>query len=190
MQNNYAKIINAGFTILRTGETKQPVIKQCKINSQLGDCSWIIMEKFTSKAARDRRLAELKADPKVLTDDFLPTTPYWDDELDGVVIPQLRIVLAAKNLDKGKEHTWEDAMAMAEAAGKRLFTRDEAYILAYYKDNINALLEAHGGDLLDGFFWTSLEYNRYYAWCVYFGNGYFHNNSKFSTYTVRPVAAL
>lgn len=190
MQSNYAKLINAGLTLLRSGETNQPIIKKCELRSKLGDCSWITMEKFPTKAARDRRLAELKQDPKIIIDEFLPATPYWDDELNGVVIPQLHVVLDAKNMDDGREHTWPEAMKMAANAGKRLFSRDEAHLLVYLKDSINALLEAHGGDPLDGYFWTSLEYNPANAWCVGFGSGGTGNYSKGYTFTVRPVAAL
>lgn len=190
MQDNNKKLIAAGFTIVRSGETNVPIIKKCTVSSPLGNLSWTIMEKFTTKAARDRRLAELKTDHKVIVDEYLPREPYWDDEEGGVVIPELHIVLDAKNLDGGHGHSWNEAMQLADAAGKRLFTRDEAYILMYHKDKINSILKEHKGDLLDGYFWSSLEYHGTYAWGVYFGSGIFGSSIKNYTYIVRAVAAL
>ncbi len=185
MQENYKKLIDAGFTVLRTGETNAPVIKKWTGNS-----SWAVMEKFPSRAARDRRINELKKDPKVIVDEFLPRDPYWDEELQGVVIPELRFVLDAKNLDNGRFHNWEEAQELAASAGKRLFTRDEAYILLYYKDKINSILGEHEGDLLDDFFWTSQEPSRAGAWYVNFSSGVVYAYNKFYSYAVRAVAAL
>ena len=190
MQDNNKKLLEAGFTILRSGETNTPIIKKCAVSSPLGNLSWVTMEKFPSKAARDRRLDELKKDPKVIIDEYLPREPYWDDELQGVVIPELRIVLDAKNLDGGLTHTWQEAMDLATSAGKRLFTRDEAYILAYHKEKINSILKEHDGDILDWYYWTSLEYFSAVAWDVNFGSGYFGYDYKVNTLTVRAVAAL
>ena len=82
--------------------------------------------------------------------------PVWDEERNGVYIPILNIVLQAKNLRYGivNFHNWAKANELAEAAGGRLFTRDEAYILLYWKDAINALLRERGGDPLDDWTWT------------------------------------
>lgn len=189
MQSNYAKLINAGFTLLRSGETNQPIIKKCELRSKLGDCSWITMEKFPTKAARDRRLAELKQDPKIIIDEFLPATPYWDDELYGVVVPQLRVVLNARNLDDAR-HTWPEAMELAALSGNRIPTLTEANLLLYFKDRINALLEAHEGEPLDGPFWTSTDFSPTYAGYLLFCTGYGPDNFKSHEYNVRPVRAL
>ena len=189
MQTTNAKLIDAGFTVLRSGDARQPIIKKAAYASELRNISWITMEKFDTKAARDRRLKELEADPKVIIDDFSTKAPYWDEEREGVVVPLLDIVLDAKNLSK-EEKTWREAMDLAADAGKRLFTRDEAYILLWQKDKINALLKEHGGDLLDTIFWTSLECSPTGAWSVNFGSGYVGVSYKYSTCMVRAVAAF
>ena len=106
------------------------------------------------------------------------------------MIPELRIVLDAKNLDGGLAHTWQEAMDLATSAGKRLFTRDEAYILAYHKKKINSILKEHDGDTLDWYYWTSLEYDPTGAWGVNFGSGFFSGIVKSNALTVRAVAAL
>lgn len=117
--------------------------------------------------------------------------PYWSEERGGVVIPLLGIVLDAKNI--ANDENWDSARTLCAAAGQRMFTKREAYVLMWQKDEINAILKEHHGDLLDGWFWTDTEHEKYSAanaWCVYFGSGVFNNNYKYYTYVVRAVAAL
>ena len=192
MQTTHKKLIDAGFTVLRRGDAREPIIKQALPCGSLGNISWKTMEKFPTKAARDRRWKELEADPKVILDDFFTDRPYWDEERGGVAIPLLGIVLDAKNLAK---EDWSSARTLCAAAGQRMFTKSEAYILMWQKDEINAILKEHNGDLLDGWFWTDTEdedpeYSATYAWYVYFGSGGFHSGVKYGTYIVRAVAAL
>lgn len=189
MKSNVEKLLNAGFTVLRRGDAREPIIKQALPCGSLGNISWKTMEKFPTKAARDRRWKELEADPKVILDDFLTDRPYWDEERGGVAIPLLGIVLDAKNLAK---EDWSSARTLCAAAGQRMFTKSEAYILMWQKDEINAILKEHNGDLLDGWFWTDTEdedpnYSAPYAWFVSFGSGLFGNNGKGSSFTVRAV---
>lgn len=192
MQTTHKKLIDAGFTVLRRGDAREPIIKQALPCGSLGNISWKTMEKFPTKAARDRRWKELEADPKVILDDFFTDRPYWDEERGGVAIPLLGIVLDAKNLAK---EDWSSARTLCAAAGQRMFTKSEAYILMWQKDEINAILKEHNGDLLDGWFWTDTEdedpeYSATIAWYVGFGSGYFYFNLKYYTYVVRAVAAL
>lgn len=192
MQTTHKKLIDAGFTVLRRGDAREPIIKQALPCGSLGNISWKTMEKFPTKAARDRRWKELEADPKVILDDFFTDRPYWDEERGGVAIPLLGIVLDAKNLAK---EDWSSARTLCAAAGQRMFTKSEAYILMWQKDEINAILKEHNGDLLDGWFWTDTEdedpeHSATYAWYVYFGSGYFVSYYNYYTCIVRAVAAL
>ena len=192
MQTTHKKLIDAGFSVLRRGDAREPIIKQALPCGTLGNISWKTMEKFPTKAARDRRWKELEADPKVILDDFFTDRPYWDEERGGVAIPLLGIVLDAKNLAK---EDWSSARTLCAAAGQRMFTKSEAYILMWQKDEINAILKEHNGDLLDGWFWTDTEdedpeYSATYAWFVYFGSGNFRGTYKNYAYVVRAVAAL
>ncbi len=193
MQTTNAKLIDAGFTVLRSGDARQPIIKKASYTSELRNISWTTMERFETKAARDRRLKELEADPKVIIDDFSTKAPYWDEERDGVVIPLLGIVLDARNISNSED--WKTGRTLCAAAGQRMFTKKEAYILMWLKDEINALLKEHHGDLLDGWFWTDTEdedprFSPASAWCVSFGSGYFYPGNKYNSYVVRAVAAL
>ena len=117
--------------------------------------------------------------------------PYWSEERHGVVVPLLDIVLDAKNI--ANDESWDSARTICAAAGQRMFTKQEAYILMWQKDAINAVLKEHHGDLLEGWFWTDTEHEKYSAdsaWYVYFGSGGFNNNFKYHTCIVRAVAAL
>lgn len=67
---NYEKLAAAGFTVIRADESPSPRIKKWT-----GESSWTTVENFPTKAARDRRLLELLADPKTVTD-IIPPVPY------------------------------------------------------------------------------------------------------------------
>lgn len=119
--------------------------------------------------------------------------PSWDEEHGGVYVPLLNIIIQPKNLvsaDGGRYHEWAEAKQLAEAAGGRLFTRDEAYVLLWQKDAINAILESHGGELLDGPFWSSSEYSESYAWYVHFSSVCVNNYYKYHSRVARAVVAL
>lgn len=113
--------------------------------------------------------------------------PYWDEERKGVVIPLIGKVLHAKCLGKSD---WEGAKKLVKEAGGELFSKKEGYIFAYYKDEINELLEAHGGDKLEGWNWCSSEGSELSAWVVYFGVGSISGTVKYYAYSVRAVSAL
>ena len=188
MQTTHKKLIDAGFTVLRRGDAREPIIKQALPCGSLGNISWKTMEKFPTKAARDRRWKELEADPKVILDDFFTDRPYWDEERGGVAIPLLGIVLDARNI--AGDETWDNARTLCAAAGQRMFTKQEAYVLMLQKEQINAILKEHHGDLLDGLFWTDTEhekYSAYYAWFVHFGIGLFSGYGKNYSLIVRAV---
>jgi hypothetical protein len=59
------KVIAAGFTIIRADDYPNTRIK-CKKQDSRKD--WITLEKFETKAARDRRMAELLKSPTVIMD--------------------------------------------------------------------------------------------------------------------------
>ena len=131
----------------------------------------------------EERMTKLMSKPTSLNS----IAPYWDEERNGVVIPLIGKVLHAKCLG---EANWEGAKKLAMEAGGELFSKKEGYILAYYKDEINELLEAHGGDELEGLFWCSSEYSELNAWYVNFSSGNISNYSKYCTNYVRAVSAL
>ncbi|MBO5970071.1 MAG: DUF1566 domain-containing protein [Clostridia bacterium] len=69
----------------------------------------------------------------------------------------------------------------------------ELGMLAAFKNEINAVLDELGlsdAKLKDEWSWSSSEYNQPYACFVYFSNGNFIYNYKYSSYVVRAVCAF
>lgn len=52
------KLIEAGFLVIREDDNPSPRIKQL-VSRGSGSCSWVTYEKFSTKAARNRRFAQL-----------------------------------------------------------------------------------------------------------------------------------
>lgn len=60
--DSFYKIHEAGFKIIRADDAPSPRIKEWKSNS-----AWVTMEKFDTKAARDRRMQQLLQEPDIVT---------------------------------------------------------------------------------------------------------------------------
>lgn len=132
----------------------------------------------------EERMTKLMSKPASLDS----IAPYWDEERKGVVVPLIGKVLHAKCLG---ETDWDGARILAKKAGGELFSKKEGYILAYYRGEINELLEAHGGDKLTGWSWCGSENSELYAWVVHFSSGNIGNYGfKCNAFYVRAVSAL
>nr|DAL93386.1 MAG TPA: Protein of unknown function (DUF1566) [Caudoviricetes sp.] len=87
---------------------------------------------------------------------------------------------------------WHDAKCWCEKNYCRLPMKHEwEFVIANIK-RINKMLEKVGGDLLDKSYWSSSEYNLYYAWYSTFNHSYglaWFSKNFYSPY-VRPVLAL
>ena len=67
----------------------------------------------------------------------------------------------------------------------------ELAIICKNKAKINEALAYVGGDeLVDGWYWSSTEYNALNAWLVGFSSGYVGNGYKGHSYIVRPVCVF
>lgn len=62
--NSQNKVLKAGFMIIRKDDYPQPKIKY----KQFGFPEWRTFEKFTTKAARDRRFKDLLYDSSIIED--------------------------------------------------------------------------------------------------------------------------
>lgn len=115
--------------------------------------------------------------------------PRWDEEHQAVFVPLINKLLDPKNLCED-ERTWNEAMQLAKAAGKELISKKDAYALLFFKDEINDILRKHDGDLLEGYYWSSLELGSTSAWDVNFSYGYLAGYNKYSTCQVRAVNVI
>ena len=103
----------------------------------------------------------------------------------GIGVPIINKVVALKDAYDGKEVEWEKAVKAGAP------TRDDWYIILYFKKEINRLLDENGGDpIRDDYYWSSTEYNTGNAWYVYFLSGLVTYTYKYGSGVVRPVAAL
>ena len=68
-KKDLTKLLKAGFRVIRTQDRTQttpPLIKILTLKPGAGDPSWITYEKFDTRAARERRMAELLLDDKTV----------------------------------------------------------------------------------------------------------------------------
>ncbi len=151
-----------------------------------------IAEASAHEAAATKRVVVENAPSQETTEvksDLSNLNPTWDEERKAVYVPIIGKYLDAKHSEK--EMTWDEAMAYAKKAGKELPSKHEMFAILFFKDEINAILSEHDGDLLEEWAWSSSENSAYNAWLVYFGNGSVYYNLKYNGYGyVRAVAAI
>lgn len=91
-----------------------------------------------------------------------------------------------------QKYTWEEAM-------KIKFSQDNIHVpdirelslLHLNIDDVNAGLSAARGEKLEGYYWSSTEYNNFHAWTLRMSVGSRDWNVKANNYNyVRPVLAL
>lgn len=97
----------------------------------------------------------------------------------GIYVPIIGKYLAMKDSFGGEEVNRDEAVK--EGAP----TRDEWYIILFFKDEINRLLRENGGEELDKWYWTSTERSEGIAWIVNASNGSVINTCKYFQNSVR-----
>ena len=87
---------------------------------------------------------------------------------------------------------FDEAQQFCQSAGGRCPTIDELTGIFLNKDKINASLEAAGlPKLKESYYWSSTEYDYYYAWILDMSDGCRNADFKGTDYPyVRPVLAL
>lgn len=105
-------------------------------------------------------------------------------------VGDIDIFIEAHDLDEGKKYDWNGAMERLREVGKKTFNKHQSYFIAAFKDEINEKMREIGGKELDDDYWSSTEYNSFYAWFVYFSDGSISYYGETSTLAVRPVAAF
>ena len=102
----------------------------------------------------------------------------------GIYVPIIDIILDMKDYDGGKEMTWDKAKDLS-------LSKQQWFIILYFRDEINALLKEHGGQELEGWYWTSTQSSQNYAWSVLTLSSYCYtsNDYKSNYFTVRAFSA-
>lgn len=75
--------------------------------------------------------------------------------------------------DEPEQMTWAETMKWAKKNKKHIPTIDELTVAYLHKDEINAALEANGGEPFkeDDWYWSSSEYSEDYSWELGMTNG-------------------
>lgn len=91
-----------------------------------------------------------------------------------------------------QEYTWEDTMRLSLPEGYRVPDIRELTLIHLNIDDVNAGLSAAGGEKLEGYYWSSTEYDNYGAWVLRMSDGSrgWGHKSDYYNYYVRPVLAL
>lgn len=99
----------------------------------------------------------------------------------GIYVPIIDVVLNMQ--DEPQEMTWDKAKDIA-------LSKEQMFVVLYYKDEINALLEKHGGQKLEGWHWTSTQFSvATNAWNVNFNDSGVHYFPHTRGLSVRAFSA-
>lgn len=100
--------------------------------------------------------------------------------------------IAIMPVESKERLNFDEAQQFCQSAGGRCPTIDELTGIYLNKEKINASLKAAGlPELKERWYWSSTEYNNYFAWTLRMIDGNRDWNYKnYINYYVRPVLAL
>lgn len=99
--------------------------------------------------------------------------------------------IAIMPVESEEKLEYREAQQFCQSNGGRCPTIDELTGIYLNKDKINAALSAANLPILKEYwYWSSTEYNSYYAWRLYMPYGFRGSNGKDYNGYVRPVLAF
>lgn len=129
--------------------------------------------------------------------DYIPGKGVYAGELkEDECIYQIFVPLFNYKEDEKNNFSWNEAIKIDfsyfNVAGMILPTIQMLSLIFLNKKYINSKIKELGGDILEGYFWSSTEYDDYDAWLLRMSDGGRTNYTKDSNYNryVRPVLAL
>lgn len=127
--------------------------------------------------------------------DYIPGKGVYAGELkEDECIYQIFVPLSNYKEDEKNNFSWNEAIKIDfsyfNVAGMILPTIQMLSLIFLNKKYINSKIKELGGDILEGYFWSSTEYSDYGAWLLNLSNGNRNYSSKNPNYYVRPVLAL
>ena len=111
--------------------------------------------------------------------------------VDGnIFIPLLGRTIAVDSIENEEKYNWKQAMDYCKEHGLELPSKDDALILLWQFDKINALLRSMGKPEIskESWFWTKTEFSATIAW--YWSSGSWVYYSKFYSLAVVPFFAI
>lgn len=128
--------------------------------------------------------------------DYIPGKGVYAGELkEDECIYQIFVPLFNYKEDEKNNFSWNEAIKIDfsyfNVEGMILPTIQMLSLIFLNKKYINSKIKELGGDILEGYFWSSTEYNSLHAWLLSMTNGLRLNYGKDYKYSyVRPVLAL
>ena len=128
--------------------------------------------------------------------DYIPGKGVYAGELkEDECIYQIFVPLFNYKEDEKNNFSWNEAIKIDfsyfNVEGMILPTIQMLSLIFLNKKYINYKIKELGGDILEGYFWSSTEYHNYIAWILRMDDGYRNAYGKYNYYHyVRPVLAL
>lgn len=128
--------------------------------------------------------------------DYIPWKGVYAGELkEDECIYQIFVPLFNYKEDEKNNFSWNEAIKIDfsyfNVAGMILPTIQMLSLIFLNKKYINSKIKELGGDILEGYFWSSTENSNYSAWLLDMSDGLRDWGSKYYNYGyVRPVLAL
>ena len=119
---------------------------------------------------------------------------YAGELKEDECIYQIFVPLFNYKEDEKNNFSWNEAIKIDfsyfNVEGMILPTIQMLSLIFLNKKYINSKIKELGGDILEGYFWSSTEGSSYFAWVLYMVNGNRNYGAKCNLYYVRPVLAL
>lgn len=120
-------------------------------------------------------------------------SPYFENGVFAgvrVTLGDEDFVIAPKDYYGSKNIPWQEAMDALKADNLSTWNYRQICLTMAYREDIDKVLEANGGDVLDNWYWTCAEYSASISF--YYGGTYggLYVNYKYYTYSVRPIKNL
>ncbi len=128
--------------------------------------------------------------------DYIPGKGVYAGELkEDECIYQIFVPLSNYKEDEKNNFSWNEAIKIDfsyfNVEGMILPTIQMLSLIFLNKKYINSKIKELGGDILEGYFWSSTEYDFDYAWLLRMSDGTRFSNYKYNlSGCVRPVLAL
>ena len=120
-------------------------------------------------------------------------SPYFENAVFSgvrVALGDEDFVIAAKDFRNGKEMSWPEAMDALKADNLSTWNYRQICLTMAYREDIDKVLEANGGDVLDNWYWTRVEYSDNESFIYIGANGILDDNIKTNTFSIRPIKNL
>lgn len=127
--------------------------------------------------------------------DYIPGKGVYAGELkEDEGIYQIFVPLFNYKEDEKNKFSWNEAIKIDfsyfNVAGMILPTIQMLSLIFLNKKHINSKIKELGGDILEGYFWSSTEDSSNLAWNLWMDDGSRLSDSKDLNDYVRPVLAL